>query len=172
MRHYTTENENLTLSVLPSLLCTVAFISASPRQIFTARHWYIYIYRERERERGRERGPFNRPRRLLKGWHWFPFHSVYFSPLNRLRWLLKGWHLFPFYSVYFSSFNRLRWLLKEWHLFPFYPVYFGPFNRPRRLLKGWHLFPFYPVVKFDSMNHFQSFSLYTKWETGETLQIT
>ena len=22
-------------------------------------------------------GPFNRPRRLLKGWHLFPFHSVY-----------------------------------------------------------------------------------------------
>ena len=26
---------------LPSLLYTVAFISASPRQIFTARHWFI-----------------------------------------------------------------------------------------------------------------------------------
>ena len=50
MRHYTTENENLILTgilmeknSLPSLRYTMAFISASPRQIFTARHCFKHI---------------------------------------------------------------------------------------------------------------------------------
>ena len=27
-------------------------------------------------------GPFNRPRRLLKGWHLFPFHPIYYDTCN------------------------------------------------------------------------------------------
>ena len=34
-------------------------------------------------------GSFNRPRRLLKGWHLFPFHSVYGSVQEKVSSLKK-----------------------------------------------------------------------------------
>ena len=97
-------------------------------------------------------GPFNRPRRLLKGW-----------PLGHFMWV-SWWtkrSLGRFFSGFFSFYPATNFKTEQGTPFSeetikFRPhilyTFFGPFNRPRRLLKGWHLFPFHSVYYMIYIN--------------------